>query len=81
MATATSESATARSVARPTIAFACHATRSSIVGSRSRSEAATHSSTNAGTTASCPARLRIFSGSHGFHALTAQPAASPQSAR
>src|SRR6266581_4821739 len=71
------ESATARSVARPTFAFACHATCSSTVGSMSRSDVITHRSTNAGTTASCCARPRIFSGNQGFQELTAHPAKTP----
>jgi hypothetical protein len=82
VAMATAESATARSAASETIAFACQPTRSSAVGITSRIEANTHTSTNAGTTAPLASRIAsILPGRNGFHIDSAHAETMPAPTR
>jgi hypothetical protein len=64
-----------------TVAYACHAMRSSTVGRRSSSDAITHSATNAGTSRPCSSSGRIGAGSSGLAGLRNKPQSRPEAAR
>src|SRR5260221_13613597 len=76
--TATAESATARNAESATIALACQCTRSSTVGSTSRSHEKIHSSAKIDTTQPLSAITpRIDAGSHGLSGESRNAEARP----